>query len=145
MDGTDSGNRVLLVEDDPDRVRLTRDAVGKAGLECRLTVATDGREALDRIENGRGAGTFDLILVDLGLPELSGHEVCRRIRRAHGPHLPLVVVTSSDEERDIQASYEAGANGHVTKAVDFQRFRRELEVLLRYWLSVNRTPRPSSS
>lgn len=136
----DQIRQILLVEDDPDRARLTRHAVETNERDCKVTVASDGTNALKHLQEGKAPEGFDLVLLDLDLPDLSGHEVCKRIRSKHASHLPVVVLSSSDENQDIQRSYEAGANGYVTKAVDFQAFREDLDALLGYWLEVNDSP-----
>lgn len=137
--------KVLLVEDDPDRVHLTEHAVETSSTCCELETAQTGAEALAAIEDPPETG-FDLVLLDLDLPDLPGHEVCREIRAelARG-EIPIVVLTSSDEEQDVRNSYRVGANSHVTKAVDYQSFRDDLEGILTYWLGVNRTLSPGST
>lgn len=136
---------MLLVEDDPDRVRLTEHAAETASSSCELEAVQTGREALDTIEGASVEEAFDLILLDLDLPDVPGHEVCERIRFDLDRHrVPIVVLTSSDEDEDVRNSYRVGANSHVTKAVDFQRFREDLEGILSYWLDVNQVPSPSS-
>lgn len=131
---------ILLVEDDPDRARLTRHAVDVSNADCRVTIASNGQEAIEHVEDPDQAA-FDLVLLDLGLPDLSGHEVCSRIRsKSSTEHVPVVVLTSSDEAEDIRASYKVGANGHVAKRVDFDAFRDDMDAILSYWLDVNRAP-----
>lgn len=130
---------VLLVEDDPDRVHLTEHAVETSSTSCELEAVQTGAEALAAIEDPPETG-FDLVLLDLDLPDLPGHEVCREIRaELERSEIPIVVLTSSDEEQDVRNSYRVGANSHVTKAVDYQSFRDDLEGILTYWLDVNRT------
>lgn len=139
-EGTQRTRDVLLVEDDPDRVHLTRHALESVTSACRLTTATTGDEALGHVDDDPPGG-FDLVLLDLDLPDLSGHEVCRRIRsRANGAHPPIVVLSSSDESDDIRHSYRSGANGHVAKAVDFDAFRQDVEAIVDFWLDVNKAP-----
>lgn len=128
---------MLLVEDDPDRARLTRHAVDTAPCECELTIAATAQRALDHVED-LAPDDLDLVLLDLDLPDRYGHEVCKAIREdANAGEIPIVVLTSSREPEDVEASYLAGANGHVTKAVSFQAFREDLAATLTYWLQVN--------
>jgi two-component system response regulator len=136
---------VLLVEDDPDRVRLTEHAVETAPSTCRLTTAQTAADALAVLEQTPSREGFDLVLLDLDLPDRQGHELCREMRtHVDRSEVPIVVLTSSDDREDVRDSYRVGANSHVTKAVDFQRFREDLEGILSYWLDVNRTV-PTSS
>lgn len=135
---------MLLVEDDPDRIRLSEHAIETASAKCELEAVETGRDALARLDEGSPAA-FDLVLLDLDLPDVSGHEVCAEIRSQVAPsEVPVVVLTSSEEEDDVRASYEAGANSHVAKAVDYQTFREDLAGILSYWLDVNQTV-PSST
>lgn len=141
--GSGKPPHVLLVEDDPDRVRLTEHAVETASASCQLTAATDGSQALEHLEDPPPEG-FDLVLLDLDLPDVPGHDLCTRIRsHLDRSRVPIVVLTSSDDREDIRDSYRVGANSHVTKAVDFQTFRDDLEGILSYWLDVNQTIPPS--
>ncbi len=109
-----------------------------------IRVARDGAEALDQLF-GPNAGVRlpDLVLLDLKLPKVSGLEVLQKIRsveRTRG--LPIVILTSSDEERDIVESYNLGANSYIRKPVDFDEFIDAVRQLGLYWLSMNRTRRP---
>lgn len=125
-------------------MRLTEHAVETAPASCQLEVVESGQQALATLAETEES--FDLVLLDLDLPDVQGHDVCRRIRTDLGrDHVPVVVLTSSDEEEDVRDSYQAGANSHVTKAVDFQAFREDLEGILAYWLDVNRTVVDASS
>lgn len=134
---------MLLVEDDPDRVLLTEHAVETASVACDLTAVERGSQALELLEDRSPEEAFDLVLLDLDLPDLAGHDVCARVRsQLDRGRVPIVVLTSSDEEADVRASYRAGANSHVTKAIDFQTFRSDLEGILSYWLDVNQAVPP---
>jgi len=124
------------VEDDPDDEFLTRDALRTGGLSHDVVVARDGAEAVEWIFTGEGVP--DLVLLDLKLPKLSGFDVLERIRsdeRTRG--LPVVILTSSSEHRDIQRSYTTGANSYVRKPVNFPEFVRAVQTLGVYWLTVN--------
>jgi two-component system response regulator len=131
---------ILLVEDNADDEQLTLRAMRQSEVPNIIRVARDGAEALEHIF-GESAGPRlpDLVLLDLKLPKLSGLEVLQRIRsdeRARG--LPIVILTSSDEERDIVESYNLGANSYVRKPVDFDEFIDAVRQLGLYWLSMNR-------
>lgn len=119
-------------------MRLTEHAVETAPAACELTSAQTGSEALEALEAAADPAAFDLVLLDLDLPDVPGHDLCRRMRSiVDRGQLPIVVLTSSEDSEDVRDSYRVGANSHVTKAVDFQTFRSELEGILSYWLEVN--------
>lgn len=135
---------ILLVEDDPDDEALTLRALKKNRILNEVKVTRDGVEALDYLF-GRGeyAGCDTLpqpqvILLDLRLPKLDGLEVLRQLRADKRTCLlPIVVLTSSDEERDIVESYRLGANSYVRKPVDFSQFSEAVRQLGLYWLVLN--------
>ena len=115
---------ILLVEDNPDDEELTVRALRKANLMNRITVVRDGAQAIDRLLGaGRSQGLPVVVLLDLKLPKVDGLDVLRRIRSDERTRLlPVVVFTSSSEERDIVESYNLGANGYVRKPVSFDEF-----------------------
>jgi two-component system response regulator len=139
---------ILLVEDNPDDVELTIRAFERNGIANDMVVATDGQEALDYLF---AAGKFKdrdpevmptLVLLDLKLPKLDGLDVLRRMRAdARTRRLPVVVLTSSNEERDIVTSYDLGANSFVRKPDDFAEFLDAARQLGLYWLMLNEPPR----
>lgn len=138
---------ILLVEDNPDDVELTRRALDESHVANRLDVVRDGVEALEYLfAEGEYAGrdASDLptvILLDLKLPRVDGLEVLRRIRADQRTRLtPVVVLTSSNEERDIIDSYNLGANSYVRKPVEFEQFLEATRTLGLYWLVVNEPP-----
>jgi two-component system response regulator len=138
---------ILLVEDNPDDVELTRLAFEQSGLRHPVTVAGDGAEALDYLFcEGRWAARDPgdppvLVLLDLKLPRVDGLEVLRRMRQdARTRLLPVVVLTSSDEEQDLVESYALGANSYVRKPVDFTAFHEAARQLSLYWLVLNEAP-----
>jgi two-component system response regulator len=140
---------VLLVEDNPDDVALTMRAFRKHNLDNRVHVAADGVEALDYLfgtgsHAGRGTAALpQVVLLDLKLPRVDGLEVLRRMRAdPRTRHLPVVVLTSSLEERDMIESYDLGANSYVRKPVDFLEFVSAASQLGLYWLLLNR-PAPA--
>jgi two-component system response regulator len=138
---------ILLVEDDPDNEALTLRALRRGGVQHTLVVARDGVEALDYLfGTGRYAGR-DLevmplvVLLDLKLPRLDGLEVLRRIRAEERTRLlPVVILTSSDEERDRLEGYRHGANSYVRKPVDYDQFAEAVRQLGLYWLLLNEPP-----
>ena len=142
---------ILLVEDNQDDVILTRRALKKNSIANHLVVVTDGQEALDFLfpkgDSGSEAAPAApcLILLDLKLPKVSGLEVLQRLRSEERTRLtPVVVLTTSTEERDLIESYSLGANSYVRKPVDFNRFVEAVQQLGMYWLLLNEpapTPR----
>jgi two-component system response regulator len=135
---------ILLVEDNPDDEELTMRAFEVSKLTNEIVVARDGMEALDYLfATGAHAGRDpeqlpQVVLLDLNLPKIDGLEVLRRIRAdARTRRLPVVVLTSSNEERDIVKSYDLGANSFVRKPVDFFRFIDAAQQLGLYWLVLN--------
>jgi two-component system response regulator len=141
-----SGPAVLLVEDNPDDEELTRRAFAACGLLNELVVARDGVEALDFLLRrgvwaARPEAGVPLVLLDLKLPKVDGHEVLRRMRADPRTNLvPVVVLTSSDEERDLVASYASGANAFVRKPVALGDFMAAVRSLGLFWLILNRPP-----
>ena len=138
---------ILLVEDNPDDVELTLDAFKTANLANTVHVARDGVEALEflfgaALDNDQAIQEKPkLILLDLKLPKLDGHEVLKRIkgdRRTSG--IPVVVLTSSSEERDVMRTYEVGANSYIVKPVDFEQFTEAVRDIGKYWLVINHPP-----
>jgi two-component system response regulator len=138
---------ILLVEDNPDDVALTLRALRRNHIANEVVVVRDGAEALDFLfgtggHAGRDTGhTPQLILLDLKLPKLSGIEVLKRVRSDPRTRLlPVVVLTTSSEERDMIDSYSLGANSYVRKPVDFTQFTEAVRQLGLYWLVLNETP-----
>ena len=140
---------ILLVEDNPSDVRLTRRALEQSHITNPLVVAEDGREALDYLfalgaHAGRDAAELPrLILLDLKLPRVDGLEVLRQLRaNERTRRLPVVILTSSQEQQDIMAGYELGANSYVRKPVDFAQFVEAVRILGLFWLLLNEPPPP---
>jgi len=139
--------RILLIEDNPSDIDLTKRALEKARIANELVVAEDGEEALDYLFGlgsyaGRDPGDLPAIaLLDLKLPKIRGLDVLYRIRAdSRTRRLPVVILTTSREETDIAAGYEGGANSYVPKPVDFVRFQQVIEQLGLYWLILNEAP-----
>jgi CheY-like chemotaxis protein len=139
---------ILLVEDNPNDVELTLRALKKNNLTNKVHVVKDGAEALEYIfANGAYAQRKiedhpRVILLDLKLPKIDGLEVLRRIKSDDRTKvIPVVVLTSSKEERDLVESYRLGANSYITKPVDFESFVKAVSELGLYWLLLNQPPR----
>ena len=140
-------NTILLVEDNPDDELLAMRALASNRVANDIVVARDGVEALEYLfGEGRFAGRDlasqpALILLDLKLPKIDGLEVLRRIRADERTALlPVVVLTTSGEERDMVASYRLGANSYIRKPVDFTQFSEAVRQLGVYWLLLNQRP-----
>ncbi len=138
---------ILLVEDNPDDEILTLRALRKNNVLNQIVVAHDGVEALDYLfATGAYAGRDtsvmpQVILLDLKLPKVDGLELLRRLRADDSTRLiPVVVLTSSDEERDLVESYKLGANSYIRKPVDFIQFTEAIRQLNLYWLVLNQAP-----
>ena len=138
---------ILLVEDNPSDIELTKRALLQANIDNNLVVAEDGQEALDYLfGTGHYAGrdalpSLALILLDLKLIEMDGLEVLKQIR-ANGrtKRLPVVILTSSKEKNDIIAGYDLGANSYIQKPVDFHQFAEAIKTVGTYWLVLNELP-----
>ena len=142
-----SGKIILLVEDNPDDVALTLRALRKNNIANEVVVAGDGAEALEYLmATGKYAKRViadppEVVLLDLKLPKVGGLEVLRAMRAdPRTQMLPVVVLTSSTEERDIIASYQLGANSYIRKPVDFDQFVDAIRQLGLYWLVLNQAP-----
>ena len=138
---------ILLVEDNADDEALTFRALMKNNIGNQMVVAHDGVEALDYLfatgaYSGRDANMIpQVVLLDLNLPKISGLEVLRRLRaNERTKHLPVVILTSSNEEQDRLRSYDLGANSYVRKPVDFNQFIESVRQLGMYWLILNELP-----
>jgi two-component system response regulator len=131
---------ILLIEDNPSDEALTLRALKKNNIGNEVIVVRDGAAALDYLLASDTA-LPQLILLDLNLPKIDGLEVLRRIRAdARTRLLPVVILTSSGEERDIVRGYDLGANGYVRKPVDFIQFAEAVRQLGLYWLIINEPP-----
>jgi len=137
---------ILLVEDNPNDEVLTLRALKKNQISNPVVVAHDGLEAVDFLfATGPSAGPLpQLVLLDLKLPKLDGLEVLRRIRSDPRTRLlPVVILTTSTEQRDVIAGYQLGVNSYVAKPVDFTQFHEAVRQLGSYWLVLNVAPERS--
>ena len=134
---------ILLVEDNPNDAELALRALKKHNLANKVHVARDGEEALEFIFGGPFAGgtpnDLKVILLDLKLPKVSGLEVLQKLKTdERTKSIPVVVLTSSLEDRDIQTAYELGVNSYVVKPVEFESFAKSVAQLGFYWLLMNK-------
>src|SRR5262249_54537932 len=130
---------ILLVEDNPNDAELTLRALRKSEIGARLAIARDGAEALDYLMSSRPKPK--VVFLDLKLPKIDGIEVLRRVRADERTHsIPVVVLTSSQEERDISECYKLGVNSYVVKPVEFDKFYKAVGDLGTYWLALNKSP-----
>ncbi len=139
------GKSILLVEDRADDVELTLRAFAKSRIIHEVIVCRDGAEALDfllaRGPHRDRTELPDLVLLDLNLRKISGLDVLRELRRTERTRrVPIVVLSSSNEPKDIASSYDLGANSFMQKPVDFVAFAEAASQLGQYWLVLNKTP-----
>ena len=143
---TNQVNEILLVEDNPDDVELALHALKRNNILNPIVVARDGQEAMDYL-NYEGKYTDSkhekpaLILLDLQLPKVDGIEVLRRIKESNSlKKVPVVILTSSKEEKDLVESYDLGVNSYIRKPVDFDQFVETVRYIGYYWLLLNESP-----
>jgi CheY-like chemotaxis protein len=144
---TNAAHAILLVEDNPADVEITRRALRASGGPAELIVVRDGQEAVDYLlRQGPHAGDSawrspDVILLDLNLPRLTGREVLLRIRANPAlQNVPVIVLTTSSRPEDVREMYAAGANTYIEKPQDFARFVDVLQTIQRYWLDTALLP-----
>lgn len=144
-----AGIDILLVDDNPSDVELTVRTLRRHKLANSIQVAEDGKEALDFIfcrgafANRVGAQPPKVVFLDLKLPRVDGLEVLKAVRADPKTRsIPIVVLTSSKEQRDLIESYKLGVNAYAQKPVDFEQFRRVIEQIGMFWLVVNEPPPP---
>jgi two-component system response regulator len=138
---------ILLVEDDPEEVRLVLHEFGRLRLRASFDVVSDGEEALDYLwfrrdyKDRSPRSAPNMVILDLVLPKVNGLKVLEDIKsRPETRHVPVIVLTSSGDPEDVVSSYKLGANGYVQKPVEFERFREAVATIGRYWVRVNRLP-----
>ena len=130
---------ILLVEDNPGDVRLMREALRESKIYNNLNVAKDGIEAMDYL---RGESVLpDIILLDLNMPRMSGHEVLREIKHDRElANIPVVVLTTSQDERDIEMAYELHACCYINKPIDMDQFLKIVKTIENFWFSIVKLP-----
>ncbi len=134
-----SHRKILLVEDNPDDIELTTRAFLKHNLVNKIDIARDGVEAIEYLKEKNDLPS--VVLLDIKLPKVNGLEVLQFIRQNEATKLlPVVILTSSREERDLIESYKLGANSFVRKPVDFDEFMNAVKELGLYWLLLNENP-----
>lgn len=131
-------HRILLAEDRPQDVRLTQRALKKAGYDVELEVADNGRDALERLKRVNGYASQplpDLVLLDWMMPLVDGREVLQEVRKDPALRkLPIIVLTTSRTETDVDAAYEGGCNAYLSKPVNPDEFQKTIEALGLFWL-----------
>ena len=138
--------RILIVEDDPNDVELTMTALGEYNLANEVVITRDGQQALDYLYctgefSSRPQGNPAVVLLDLKLPKIGGLEVLQKIKSDEQlKTIPIVVLTSSKEERDVMRSYSLGVNAYVVKPVDFHEFVNAVKELGVFWAVINEPP-----
>jgi CheY-like chemotaxis protein len=135
-------NKLLLVEDNPMDVDLTKRAFAMNKLAVSIDVASDGEEAINYISRWEsGQPVPKLILLDLKLPKIGGLQVLKTYKlHSIYQHIPIVVLTSSSEERDVHTAYEYGANSYIVKEIDFDKFLEIVVQIENYWCRLNVVP-----
>ena len=142
----DKFGRILIVEDDPRDLELSLKALEDYNLANEVVIARDGEEALDYLYSrgkfeGRPAGNPAVVLLDLKLPKVDGLEVLQQLRADEQlKMIPVVVLTSSHEEKDMMRSYKLGVNAYVVKPVDFHEFVNAIKELGVFWAIINEPP-----
>lgn len=135
---------ILLVEDNPGDIILTKEAFAEAKIKNNIHIAKDGEEALAYLNNHQGfenAVKPDLILLDLNLPKIDGREVLDNIKSdEHLCHIPVVVLTSSESEQDILETYELHANSYVVKPINLDQFVSVINAIENFWFTVVTLP-----
>jgi CheY-like chemotaxis protein len=138
--------RILIVEDDPNDVELTMTALGDYNLANEVVITRDGQQALDYLYSqgqyaGRSPENPAVMLLDLKLPKISGLEILQKIKADDRlKTIPVVVLTSSNEEKDVMRSYSLGVNAYVVKPVEFHEFVNAVKELGAFWAIVNEPP-----
>lgn len=141
--------QILLLEDEPADAHLVRISLKEARVHCQLHHLLDGREGMDFLHRKppyQEAPRPDLILLDLNMPRMNGREFLAAVKAEEALcDIPVVVLTTSEVERDVEASYKHGASGYITKPVDIQQFAAAIAQLSDYWFVLTRLPRDNKS
>jgi two-component system, chemotaxis family, response regulator Rcp1 len=141
----DNSVKVLLVEDDVGDVKLTTEALKTSKIKVGLDVVNDGEQALDYLRkkgNFKSASTPDLVLLDLNLPKKDGREVLKEIKADELlKKIPVVILSTSDQDADICKSYGAGANCYISKPVSFEEFKKVVQSIEDFWFVIVKLPK----
>jgi len=135
--------RILLVEDNPNDIEITRRALAKGQIKNELTIARDGQEAIDLLFGAAGARASapGLILLDLNLPKVDGREVLSRIKTdPELKRIPVIVLATSTREEDVVRSYDLGVNTFISKPVRFEDFIKVVSAIQEYWIVIATLP-----
>lgn len=136
--------KILLVEDNPGDIELTKEAFIEAKFTNDLLIARDGEEALDFLfkrNNFKDAETPDIILLDLNLPKIDGREVLEEIKQSQGlKHIPVIILTSSQAEKDVLESYNLNANCYIVKPFNTDSFADIVKSIEHFWIEIVRLP-----
>jgi CheY-like chemotaxis protein len=136
--------RILLVEDNPADVRLIREALKTVGSACDLAVVEDGEQALGFLEGCLPGASPELVLLDLNLPRKSGTEVLTEMKKnPYWKRIPVIVLTSSGSESDVNSAYDCGANSYLRKPTDLSNLYSLTDVLASFWLKWAVLPTPA--
>lgn len=140
---------ILLLEDEPADAHLVRVSLKESRVLCNLHHVLDGQEGLDFLQRKsphEAAPRPDLILLDLNMPRMNGREFLRVVKADETLRdIPVVVLTTSEVERDVEASYKSGASGYITKPVDMEQFVAAITQLSDYWFVLARLPRENKA
>lgn len=132
---------MLLVEDNPDDMEFALRALRENGMDGKVLTAQDGQEALDCLFSANSDERPRFVLLDLKMPKVDGFEVLRRGRANQSTHyLPVVILSTSNEDRDVDESYRLGANSYIQKSMDFFEFTESIKQIGHYWLELNELP-----
>jgi two-component system, response regulator len=132
---------MLLVEDNPDDMEFALRALRENGMDGKVLTAQDGQEALDCLFSANSDERPRFVLLDLKMPKVDGFEVLRRVRANQSTHyLPVVILSTSNEDRDVDESYRLGANSYIQKSMDFFEFTESIKQIGHYWLELNELP-----
>jgi CheY-like chemotaxis protein len=132
--------KILLVEDNPVDVDLTKRAFKKQNIECEIQIANDGEEAFQALKDWENGITTPptIILLDLKMPRMNGFDVLKIFKKSKvSRNIPIIVLTSSNEEKDIKTAYEFGANSYLLKPIDYGEFLNLVQIISTYWFGIN--------